>query len=286
MPYSAFPDRAMPYHLDGTVIKLINSVSGVVKTLSSGEMAELNDFDYTQIIVYPSVPTYCVTFFPELRDISAIFAFVLRRNSDSTLTNIPIKELQGSADTTNGLDGTWTNATVAEYPPAVNDLDSWRKSIKAVSNLDGVKAIRFTWTLIWTEAFYALLIQHLYGHKTAGQTVDDILFLDAEDGDAEFAIPLDFGDRSAGTSVQHQIKIKKASPTLTASTITLTVEDANDLIRISDSSSGPWNTTKVIASLAANTASSVIYIKCETPAAPTPLGPQKPLIGVTVGSWA
>ena len=285
MPYSVFPDRAIPYHLDGTVIKLINSVSGVVKTLSSGEMAELNDFDYTQIVVYPSVPTYCVTFFPELRDISAIFAFVLRRNLDSTLTDIPITGLQGSADTTNGLDGTWTNATVAAYPPAVNDLDSWRKNIKAVSGLDGVKAIRFKWTLT-TQSFYALIIQHLYGQKTAGQTVDDILFLDAEDGDAEFAIPQDFGDRPAGTSVQHQIKIKNASTTLTASTVTLTVYDANDLIRISDDSAGPWETSMVIASLAANTKSDVIYIKCETPAAPTPLGPQKPLIGVTVGSWA
>jgi hypothetical protein len=285
MPYSPFTDRGIPYHLDGTVIKMINSITGVVKTLTSEELAELNDFDYTGIVVYPSVPTYCVVFFPELRDISAIFATLSQRKYDATITTVPIMSLQGSADTTNGLDGTWANATVAEYPPAVNDLDSWRKSIKGVSNLDGVKAIRFVWTLASGQSAYGLYAMHLYGHKTTGETADDILFLDAEDGDAEFAIPQDFGDRPAGTSIQHQIKIKNASTTLTASTVTLTVYDANDLIRISDDSAGPWETSMVIASLAANTKSAVIYIKCETPAAPTPLGPQKPLIGVTVGSW-
>jgi hypothetical protein len=285
MPYSAFPDRAIPYHLDGTVIKHINITTGVIDTLSAGNLAELNDFDYTKVtLTQASVADYMVVFFPELRDITAIFGthWITNNTVDAIQA---LTGLEGSADTTNGIDGTWSAATVAAYPPAVNDLDSWRKSIKAVSGLDGVKAIRFTWVIgtfrLW-KGMYAL---HLYGKKTAGQTVDDILFLDAEDGDAEFAIPQDFGDRPAGTSVQHQIKIKNASTTLTASTVTLTVYDANDLIRISDSSSGPWETSMVIASLAANTKSDVIYIKCETPAAPTPLGPQKPLIGVTVGSW-
>jgi len=271
--------------LDGTVIKHINITTGVIDTLSAGNLAELNDFDYTKVtLTQASVADYMVVFFPELRDITAIFGthWITNNTVDAIQA---LTGLEGSADTTNGIDGTWSAATVAAYPPAVNDLDSWRKSIKAVSGLDGVKAIRFTWVIgtfrLW-KGMYAL---HLYGKKTAGQTVDDILFLDAEDGDAEFAIPQDFGDRPAGTSVQHQIKIKNASTTLTASTVTLTVYDANDLIRISDSSSGPWETSMVIASLAANTKSDVIYIKCETPAAPTPLGPQKPLIGVTVGSW-
>jgi len=285
MPYSAFPDRGIPYHIDGTVIKMINSTTGVVKTFTSEELAELNDFDYSSIVVYPSVPNYCVVFFPELRDITAIFGTLSQRNLATTISWLAISGLQGSADTTNGLDGTWSNATVAAYPPAVNGLDSWRKSIKPVSGLDGVKAIRFSWVL-GSTSFYGLYILHLYGHKTSGETIHDIQFLDAEDGDAEYAIPQDFGDRPAGTSVQHQIKVKNASSTLTASTVTLTVEDANDLVRISDDPGGPWETSMVIASLAANTKSDVIYIKCETPAAPTPLGPQKPLIKVTVGSWA
>lgn len=281
MPYSTFPDRGIPYHMDGTVIKFMNSTVGVTKTLSSGEMEELNDFDYTLISLTGS-PFYCVIFFPELRDITAIFG-VLYRNFGSAYVAMELSGLQGSVDTTNGLDGTWTDATVAAYPAADISLDSWRKNIKPVSDLDGVKAIRFTYPNANWVGIYVL---HLYGTKHSGETVDDILFLDAEDGDAEFAIPLDFGDRPAGTSEIHQIKLKNASPDKTASTVTLTVYDANDLIRVADSAAGPWNTSKQFASINANTASAVIYVKCETPAPPTPLGPQKPYIDVTVGSWA
>lgn len=283
MPYSAFPDRAIPYHIDGSIIKFMNATAGVTKTLSSEEMAELNDFDYTMISLTGG-PTYCVVFFPELRDISAIFATVMGYYIQAYLRQI--NSLQWSADTTNGLDGTWNNATVAEYPPAVNDLDSWRKSIKAVTGISGAIAIRFSINLGTGQNWAGIYCLHLYGTKHSGETEDDILFLDAEDGDAEFAIPLDFGDRPAGTSEIHQIKVKNVSPDMAASTVTLTVHDDNDLIRVADSSSGPWNTSKVIASLAANTASAVIYVKCETPAPPTPLGPQKPYIDVTVGSWS
>lgn len=285
MPYSAIPDRAIPYHLDGSVVKIINTALGVIKSFSLAEMLELNDTDFTDV-AFTEGDSYCVVFFPELRDITAIYAVVHQSlyviDSDGPH---PIDALQGSVDSTNGLDGTWTNATMPNgYPPSTPDLDGWRKNIKAITGFSGVKAIRFKSPR--ASLFKGIYVLHLYGKKTAGQTPRDILFLDAENSDAEFAIPLDFADRPAGTSVIRQIKVKNVDPALTASTLVVEVVDPVDNIRVSDSASGPWVTSKTFTSLAPNTASSIIYVKCETATPPTPLGPMRAPIKATVGAWS
>lgn len=286
MPYSVFTDRAIPYHLDGSVVKIISPTTGVVYSFSSADMAEINDTDFIPITVSsPSASNYILVFFPELRDITGIYALLYKDHAISPGYKM-IDLLQGSVDSTNGLDGTWTNATMpGGYPPRTLDLDNWRKNIKQITGLSGVKAIRFQCELDVVRDFSKVSVLHLYGHKTAGQTPKDILFLDAENADAEFAIPLDFGDRPAGTSAIRQIKVKNVDPALTASTLVVEVVDPVDNTRVSDSAAGPWVTSKTFASLAPNTASSIIYVKCETAAPPTPLGPMRAPIKATVGAW-
>jgi hypothetical protein len=280
MPYPTLPALAMPYDIDGTIAKVISATSGVIKTLSGAELAELNDTDYSYV-TWGAGAYYFVVFFPELRDISAFFGVAWQNNGISGNGAIALAALQWSADTTNGLDGTWTNA-VAAYPPAVTDLDSWRKSIKACSGISGASAIRF----YISNNFSGLYALHLYGVKHSGETPDDIRFLDAENSDAEFSTSLDFADIPAGSSAfYHQIKLKNASPTKGANNVQLTVTDPLDDIRVGESSSGPWQTSLTITSIAANTASDMIWVKCETDAPPTPLGPNRASLAVTVGSW-
>lgn len=284
MPYSAIPNRVVPYHLDGSVVKIINASTGVIKSLTADEAKELNDTDYV-IVSFTSGTHYCVVFFPELRDISAIYCVTKGVNG----FHFQMAALQGSADTTNGLDGTWTDATLPDgypYSPsgdAAIEFDAWRKGIKACSGLNGVKAIRFMSAS--TGYFNAIYVLHIYGRKTSGQTADDILFLDAQNSDAEFTAPLDFGDRPAGTSYIRQIKVQNSSATKTANNVVVTVEDTADIVRVSDNSAGPWVLTQTFTSLAAAAKSAVIYVKCEPPAPPTPLGPMRAPIKVTVGSW-
>ena len=283
MPYSVFTDRMIPYHLDGSVVKIINTILGVVKSLSTAEMFELNDTDNTAVSI-PEGNNNIVVFFPELRDITAIYSFVYQNHNISP-GDSAIAGLEGSADSTNGLDGTWNAATMPDgYPAAVNLLDGWRKGMKQITGLGGVKTIRFR-SLNNPSYLSSIYVLHLYGHKTAGQTPKDILFLDAENADAEFAIPLDFADRPAGTSAIRQIKVKNVDPALTANTLVVEVVDPVDNTRVSDSAAGPWVTSKTITSLAPNTASAVIYVKCETAAPPTPLGPMRAPIKATVGAW-
>lgn len=286
MPYSALTDRAIPYHLDGSVVKIISTTLGVVKSFSLADMLEVNDTDLTPVDAVQG-GYLCVVFFPELRDISGIYAMCTGHTGISSDVPMAFTALQGSVDSTNGLDGTWVTATMPDgYPSAVRSLDGWRKGIKAITGMSGVKAVRFT--LPGDGAGYSanLLVLHLYGKKTAGQTPRDILFLDAENSDAEFAIPLDFADRPAGTSAIRQIKVKNVDPALTASTLVVEVVDPVDNIRVSDSASGPWVTSKTFTSLAPNTKSSIIYVKCETATPPTPLGPMRAPIKATVGAWS
>jgi len=290
MPYSAIPDRAIPYHIDGSVVVFMSTTLGVLKTFSAAEMLEINDINFTAVNWGSSVLNYpgnVVVFFPELRDISAIFSVLQSIATSGAIQAQSMTNLQGSADTTNGVDGTWVDATMtAGYPPNTLLLDDWRKGLKTFTGLAGVKAIRFA-ANITGSGFYSdgLCVLHIYGHKTAGQTPNDILFLDAEDADAEFSSPLDFGDRPAGTSVIRQIKVRNSSATLTASNLVVTVVDPVDNIRVSDAVGGPWTTSKTFASLAPATSSSIIYVKCETLAPPTPLGPMRAPIKAVVGAW-
>lgn len=283
MPYQSLPSRAMPYNTDGSVVKIISTIGGVF-SLSSNEMAELNDEDYNDAHgdILTTGTHYMVVFFPEPRTVLGLFALARRSWSGP---GGPIL-LEGSTDSTNGLDGSWESANAPSgYNGNSTQFDEWRKSVKPVSFSQAVRVIRIKFCGP-EEQYRNSLICHVYGVKGSGQTPDDILFLDAEASDAEFTNPLDFGDRPAGTSTQHQIKIKNASTTKTANNINLYVEDPADIIRIAWSSSGPWQTTLNVASLASNTKSSVIYVKCETPAPPTPLGPRRAPIRVSVGSWS
>lgn len=286
MPYSAIPDRAIPYHIDGSVIKIINATTGVVKSFSSAEMLEMNDYDYTNTTFTSGYEHYLVVFFPELRDIHAFFGVLsVPDYAPAYHSPVAMDHLEWSADTTNGLDGTWTAATVSGgYPVVTCLLDDWRKGIKLVTGIAGAKAIRCK-TGDASHRMDGVYILHLYGHKTAGQTPDDIIFLDAENSDAEFAADLDFGDRPAGTSLIRQIKVRNTSATLTANTLVVTVVDPVDNIRVSDSASGPWTTSQSFATLAPATSSAIIYVKCETAAPPTPLGPMRAPIKAVVGAW-
>jgi hypothetical protein len=283
----------MPYQLDGTVVKQIDATVGVVKTFTPTELVELNDEDYVGIdlAAYFFSNGWITFFFPELVDITQIFAissFIYGATSYGVPTSI-----QWSPDSTNGLDGTWNNAVMPNgYNGNSVQLDAWRTGFKAMTGVTGAIALRIRFNSHAGEGFRKLHIIHLYGHKHAGETIHDILFLDALNGDAEFAIPLDFGDIPSGTSIHKQIKLQNVSGTLTANNITVTVLDpadpppqTGDTIRINFTDTDPWNTTETVVILAPGAKSAIIYVKCEAHAPPTALGPDRAPIKVQVGAW-
>lgn len=282
MPYIGYIAPAMPYHLDGTVVKQLDATLGVRKTYSASEMLEMNDEDYTAVIGLAS--TYVIFFFPELVDITAIFAIMRTSGYDDIVAP---QLIEWSANTTNGLDGTWTAAGMPNgYNAITMNFDSWRKNFKPMAGVTGAIALRIWAVGRFSSEIDDVLTVHLYGKKTAGQTPNDILFLNAEVGDMEFPVPLEFGDLRTNTFLVHEIKVKNSSATLTANAIVLTVLDPSAHITISVDNVN-YGTTQNVGNLAPGASSVVYYVKCSLGVAPQPLGPDRaPISAEVTGGWS
>ena len=206
MSYPTLPDRAVPFHNDGTVVKLVSPSEGVVKHFNASEMAELNDQDFTKIATSGNREmTYLVFFFPEKRDITGALGIA----DIGAAGTRGLNKLEGSNDTTNGMDGTWETATADDgLNSSTMRFDSWRdggnggEGWQDVSFASGpYETVRMEFDATTTGANLAgVYIAHLYGSKGAGETADDITFVDPDNSNVEFSLPQDFGPVPAGTS--------------------------------------------------------------------------------------
>ena len=196
----------------------------------------------------------------------------------------------GSADSTNGLDGTWINGTLPNgaISKAMLDNDQWRDDIQPCTFSEAIKVLRLRYSGGYQYAedasvkIYAL---HVYGVKAGGEIPDDILFLDDdESGDPEFIRDLDFGDRPEGTTVTHRIKLRNSSATKIANNLTLSLIDVDFTFSMDEGAT--WVTGATITSLAPQGTSSSILIKNTIPPPTQMLGPRAPRFEVTIGSWS
>lgn len=293
MPYAALPARRMPYDIDGTVVGQAPAGSPVISypalaVLQSWQSDALNPDGY----VAGNAACDTWLFFPESREVAAIYAVSWTDNTGlPVLGTGQIASLSGSNDTTNGLDGTYETATLTPsgYPQNTGTTDSWRVNIGLVS-FSGTPStllvtMESTYQGIGNASLSGVSCLHVYGAKTAGQTPNDIIFIDADLGTpAEFTAPEDFGDRPLGTTVIRSFAIKNVS-TLGAHTITLQLDDTD--FALGTTNAGPWVQSIDPADLAAGATSPTYYIKNTTPNAGTAaLGPRFARCIVQVGSYS
>jgi hypothetical protein len=285
MPYTALPDRRIPYDNDGTVMMYNQTgawVNGPVSVANNANMAEWNDEDKVAVIGYSAGPQTFWWFFPETRVISAYMGLWIRAlNQEGPLTGPTIT---GSTDSTNGVDGTWETASLPSGPSVWVNVHSWRDGIKPVSFASNKRVLVINAVGSAGNQDICGVMFHWYGEKAAGQTPNDIIFIDHDTTPGvEYSAPEDFGDRPLGTTVTRQFRIKNVSPSLTANTIQLSCNDSEFAI----STDGTiWVTTINIASLASGAESSTMYIRCTTPAVGGAIGPRFSRITCTVGSYA
>lgn len=288
MPYSALPDRVAPYDINGAVVKVVTAAQGTIQSLSAGEMLELNDVDLTPVSVETDNQReiFLVIFLPDPIEVKGLFAL----SEKADVSQRGPTSIEGSNDTSNGLDGSWTAGT-GSLNDDTSDFDSWRKSIAAI-NFSSVEYATYRIMFDHTEGgvggkYIGMVVAHLYGIPTTPTAQADlpILFLDPDDSDNEFTLPHDFGDTLAGTSTVKSFKIKNNHGSLQATTVSLDVNDPDDIIRISTTSGGPWVTTIAVGNIAAGASSATHYIKTEPGAPPIDLKPVRAAIEVTVASW-
>jgi len=293
MPYTALPDRRMPYDNDGTVVYYLTNGAadfqgGAGSNLSGSTLQQLNGQSLSTIGILgggDNTRAHVYWFFPEQREVTAI---MLQFGMNSGADWVPVA--QASNDSTNGMDGTWESGSWgASHPTNQNALgstprpDYFRAGICPVSFTGTKKALRLMWggsggqTNMWTYSC------HVYGEKGSGQTPDDIIYINHDDTPGvEYTADEDFGDQPLGTTVVRQFRVKNTSATKTANTINIQCNDSDFAI----STDGVvWVVTINIASLSAGAQSATMYIRCTTPAAGSTLGPRFARIITTVASY-
>ena len=287
MTYPALPDRRMPYHRDGTVIGIGSLITGVNAYITGADAIAINapsGIDSTLVSTGQSGTNQAAVwlFFPEQREVTALW-MQLRRNGPGLSTEQKLASVEGSNDTTNGLDGTWQTATLGGGLPAIVNDFSWRAGIVPVGFTGPKRVVRFVSDASNAGDTRFVSLMHVYGEKAAGQTPDDVIFINHQDTPgAEYQSPQDFGDRPLGTTVTHQFRVKNASATKTANSINLQCNDADFVISTDNTT---WVTTVSIASLASGAQSATLYARCTTPSPGNPLGPRFAEVVAVVGSW-
>jgi len=292
MPYPAINARRMPYDIDGCEIGFRNAVNysvsdafsfGIASWLSSASKGNLNSVQRTEVwssggAWYDDPCQGFWFFFPEQREITDLaLYFTIDTSEISAWATDTV--LQGSNDTTNGMDGTWEAATV-NIPLPRRDTDYWRSTIAAVSFSGPKKVIRIG--LRHTEGPNTQLTGiHLYGRKAAGQTPDDILFCDTSG--VELTALKDWGDRPEGTTQIWSFKLKNASTGKIANNVNIQLNHSD--FAIAWAADGPWQSVLDIASIGVGALSNTIYIRNQLAPPLLTLGPVQARVIATVGSW-
>jgi hypothetical protein len=282
----------MPFDVDGTEVGTRTDGSDPADLLASGVSSWLTGLSKQNLNSVQRSETWGITgeagysysrafwfFFPELREVVDIGLFF---SANTVNQNYDDYRIQGSADSTNGMDGTWENA-VCSPPPPNNAADYWRSTIRTVSFSGPIKVLRIAFkagAYGGGETAYITGV-HVYGQKAAGEAPDDILMCD--DAGDELVALKDWGDRPEGTTQIWYFRVKNASATKIANSVNFQLNDAHFLI--SWSADGPWTTVLDLATLGALTLSNRIYVKNELGPPLLTLGPRAARVIVSVGSW-
>jgi hypothetical protein len=103
MPYAAITARRMPFDIDGTAIGYGSTIAnGITSWLSSQNKVDLNSAGDYSVTFNNTTKSYWF-FFPEIREVTHLMIHLTARCDSLTI--------QGSTDSTNGLDGNWETPT-------------------------------------------------------------------------------------------------------------------------------------------------------------------------------
>jgi hypothetical protein len=209
------PFNRMAWDRDGSqAYQLANDGLSVARALTSTEIRQLNNETPEGAVLFAGSAFYIVVLFPELRDLQAIMLAAVNNTS----------VIQTSADTTNGVDGTWTTITTTQ---AADNPVAYRTTIQT-ETATGVRAVRILNSAIaFSSGFYTL---HLYGHPSTGQNLDRLEWWHPTLDQSLILTPahLDWGNRPRSTTATKQIRLKNFSSVLTANSITVGMEALSD----------------------------------------------------------
>ena len=283
--YPDVPAPRMAYHRDGSVGFFHQPGSGELTVMSQENLDTLNDEDSDSVLIidiYTLNNRYWGLIFPELRDIVGYFVAAVLSGGPST------GHVQTSTDTTNGMDGTWTQQLADWVNGGLSP--AYRSNIQTVS-WTGVKAVRFKVDGGSTSSDVGNVYHwHLYGTPNAAAT--RYLAVTDTGGTEVGGAYFDFGDKPrGGTPEIKQFKVKNLHGTLTANTITVGRQAMSEKspIFLDDyefSSDGvAYASSLSLGNLAPGASTGTLYVRRTTPIN-AQLGLETGLITVSAASWS
>lgn len=213
--YPDVPSWRMAYDRDGTAGIRFNGSFGAVASLTPTEMANLNLDTVTNVPVVTS-NQWLALVFPEDRDIDAVFA--QKANSGSVV------QVQTSPDTTNGIDGTWTNL-IADYPDIASPLITDRRTAIQSGTVLAVRGIRFWITGGGGDGLGRV---QLFGEISPGENPNRLSIVKAALDERIDPAYLDWGNVPRSSTADKTFRIKNLSSTLTAHSIRVALEALSD----------------------------------------------------------
>lgn len=217
--YPNAPSWRMPYDRDGTQVYRIDGSNNIYQ-LTSQQITQLNDETPHELFATGS-PDRLVFFFPELRDIDAFFARSFRTSPGSVYGTWLV---QVSANTTNGLDGTWTTLLGSYAAPNSVPKPAYRSPASGTAL--GVRALRIV--PFSDGAYFSPSNIHIYGEVAPADEQTTLAIwhptLDEKIGPAAF----DWGDTPRGSSADRTFRVKNLSDIYTADNIRCAMEALTD----------------------------------------------------------
>lgn len=260
--YPDVPGQRIPYDVDGTLIYKVDE-SNIITQLTGASVTGMNDESDTGWA--GGSGKWLGFIFPEPRTISGLYVSNVSGWGTPNCGQIAV-----STDTTNIIDGTWTEV-IADFTSQATSLTRpfYRTNIVPITNMNNVKAVRFFWAQYGASTNVTWRSIHFYGswsnpgdylqgwHPTLNQALQ--------------GADLDFGDTPQGTTDTKQFRVKNVSATLTANDTVISDEaltDASPSIppQYQYSLDGiTFTQTVTIPSIAPATISPVVYVRRITP---------------------
>lgn len=223
--YPDVPSWRMAWDRDGTQAYLIRAIYNDIIPVASADMITLNsenELFVTFNVQDSAAGNKLMLWFPEKRDVDGFFINATGDGQESPQQ----VSVEVSTDTTNGIDGTWTQIKAAYMTPQ-SVLPTYRTNIQSSTAL-GVRAIRFVWAQTTSFGHVRSKAFHVYGEPIPGANPNRLSLwhptLDQRITPAHF----DWGDVPRSSSADKQFRVKNLSSTLTANSIRVAQEALAD----------------------------------------------------------
>lgn len=256
--YADVPGPRIAYDRDGTSVYMIDSSNGLT-AMTATQIQQLNDENYGNPSIHVYADYRLFFFFPVAMDLVGYFW------SESTGDAAGVMDV--SSDTTNGIDGTWTQV-YSQFPMTRYSVSpGYRSSIVSISR-NNVKGVRFK----HPGPYYDIQPRAVHFYGTPTSSSGDRLEFWHPTSDARLGgAALDWGDTPRSSTADLTFRVKNVSSSLTANGVSVTLDAPTDTTpsvsgqHTMSISGGSFGSSVSVGNLTAGSISNVITLRRTTP---------------------